>query len=197
VTWVLRARGYTLVELLVVTAIIAILAGLLMPAVASAREGGRGAACESHLQQVGMATLMYAMDWEGRLPAHWRVEQGYIGIDVFRLLLPYLRDYRILVCPSLPGDWRNVRGYGYNHVYLNYRLLDSVADPAGTIMFCDNSRKPGSNPPAHCFPPGYPGADNGPEPRHNGMTNFVFLDGHVKRLAPAQTVSPVNLWDRR
>lgn len=188
-------QGFTLIELLVVTAIIAVLCALLLPAMASAREAGRGAACKGHLRQVGAATLMYAMDWDCRLPAHWRVEDGYRGIDVFSVLLPYHKDWRIFQCPSLPGHW-TVRGYGYNHVYLDYRLLDAVTDASGTIMFCDNTRrstKPTSV--AHCFPPGYPGADNEPDPRHNGMANFVFTDGHIQSMTPSQTIDPVDLWD--
>jgi prepilin-type processing-associated H-X9-DG protein len=188
----------TVIELLVVTAIVATLCALLLPAVASAREAGRGAACEGHLQQVGVAALMYAMDWDCRLPKHFYVVTGATaGYDVFAVMLPYHRDWRIFQCPSLPGSWKN-RGYGYNHAYLNYQLLDSVADPAGTIMFCDNTRATDGRSVAHCFPPGYPGSDGvEPDPRHNSMANFVFLDGHVERLQPSQTVWPSNLWDRQ
>lgn len=63
-----KNHAFTLIELLVVIAIIVILAALLLPALASAREKGRRTVCLSNARQIGLGIQMYAQDHEGRIP---------------------------------------------------------------------------------------------------------------------------------
>ena len=63
-----RHHGFTLVELLIVIAIIGVLVGLLMPAVSNARESARKTACASNLRQLGAALMAYGADNDRKIP---------------------------------------------------------------------------------------------------------------------------------
>ncbi|MBM3847822.1 MAG: prepilin-type N-terminal cleavage/methylation domain-containing protein, partial [Verrucomicrobia bacterium] len=60
--------GFTLLELIVVVAIIVVLAALVLPTLGSAKHAGRRAACVSNLRQTGVAIQLYAGDHEGLIP---------------------------------------------------------------------------------------------------------------------------------
>jgi len=63
-----RNQGFTLIELLVVIAIISILASILFPVFARARENARRASCLSNLKQVGLGIMMYVQDYDEKYP---------------------------------------------------------------------------------------------------------------------------------
>ncbi|MBX3733643.1 MAG: prepilin-type N-terminal cleavage/methylation domain-containing protein [Verrucomicrobiae bacterium] len=117
--------GFTLIELLVAVAILAILAGLMLPALAGARERARRAACLNNVRQFTLAALVYAGDHQQTLPvadtdnADKRDTHTPILSSATRThLLRYATELRILDCPNLtqwmekrPG-WRLHDEYG-------------------------------------------------------------------------------------
>jgi len=62
------SQAFSLIELLVVSAIIALVAGILLPSLTSARSKARHASCASNQKQLGLGVLLYAGDWDDFLP---------------------------------------------------------------------------------------------------------------------------------
>jgi prepilin-type N-terminal cleavage/methylation domain-containing protein len=89
----LQRRGFTLVELLVVTAIIGVLVSLLLPAVQASREAARRAVCQSNLRQVGLALLGYETA-NSRLPVGAVRTKGF-GHSWWVEVMPYLEQQDI------------------------------------------------------------------------------------------------------
>ena len=120
-------RGFTLIELLVVITIIGLLAALLFPVFAKARERARQTVCESNLHQIGLAISMYQSDNGGGLPP-------VFGDVSFRpvaeqpeddALLPYEHSPEIYHCPDR-ALYPNVNGGSYRQDY-HYRVFDMVS----------------------------------------------------------------------
>jgi prepilin-type N-terminal cleavage/methylation domain-containing protein/prepilin-type processing-associated H-X9-DG protein len=100
-----RPGGFTLIELLVVISIIAMLAALLLPVLAGAREMARRTTCLSNMRQIGMAHQLYLQDCDERLP-YWYLpypaRPELIGQLRFwpQYTQPYLQSEAILLDPS-------------------------------------------------------------------------------------------------
>ncbi len=138
-------HGFTLIELLVVIAIIALLAAILFPVFGRVREGARKSSCQSNLKQIGIADLQYQQDYDemsipGRLGG-----PGTLAFSWTTLVMPYLKNSQILVCPSdVPTTTGPITcGYTYNfYAGINTagtdpRRLSSVILPAQVPMFAD------------------------------------------------------------
>ena len=150
----LSRKGFTLIEILVVIAIVAILAAILFPVFAQARESARKTSCLSNVRQIGTAYSMYIQDYDEHFPPHVTERTAPAGTPdtaadrapfSYKIkLAPYTKSDKIFKCPSAPA-WPDPQPWAF----------DDSAAPAAQ----QQSR---------------------PLQRHQGGCNFAYADGHAK-----------------
>lgn len=141
------AGGFSLVELLVVVAIIGLLASLLLPVIAKAPGRAREIKCLSNLRQIGIAFHTFASDHDGRYPMRVSTNQGgsreYAGTwqtyRHFRALSSQLETPRILICPSdtrqSASNWPGLRNRNLSY----FVGLDATPGRASSVLAGDRN----------------------------------------------------------
>jgi len=123
-------QGFTLIELLVVISIISLLAAILFPVFARARENARRTSCMSNLKQIGLAMMQYTQDYDEHLPsavASFPTAQPYPSLPSssgstwlwWTIIYPYIKNTQVFVCPSSGATWLGGY-YPYKGTYGNW-----------------------------------------------------------------------------
>ena len=200
-------KRFTLIELLVVMAIIAILAGILMPALSSARERSRAVKCQGNIGQLAMVFNFYGEDSGGYLPcldnlggAGAKNSKGEV-IDAKSWLNDTVRRYlgkidaskqpvEVLRCPDETAKEEITTNYGLNYLIATRRVGQGIKRethlrPAGTAMIVENFGHLCYYPAVineskqHCTGSSY-GKNRAAYFRHNERAATAFLDGHTE-----------------
>jgi len=198
-----QKKAFTLIELLVVIAIISILAAILFPVFARARENARRASCLSNLKQIGLGAMMYTQDYDERYPAYRQFHSGGTSDEYgwTITLLPYIKSQQIFQCPSDSASYDTSKtpgaassgysDYAYNIWIGGYYLDSGGTGHAGppmtqanmeqstlTVMLEDYAGT--GNAASHTSTSYRNGKEINYWFRHFEGANIAFADGHAK-----------------
>jgi prepilin-type N-terminal cleavage/methylation domain-containing protein/prepilin-type processing-associated H-X9-DG protein len=201
-------RAFTLIEILVTIAIIAILAAILFPVFARARENARRASCLSNIKNLGLAVMMYTQDYDERLPSVYTCGSATLetgkpastssvcptsGTYIHyweHSIYPYVKNSQAYLCPSASITWdgssTGKMAFGYN-LGLSGKALASIPRPSEMMLMADSfydgvSTSSTYSPNSYILTP-YSGdrpSASLPDARHLDTFNMVFADGHAK-----------------
>lgn len=191
-----------------VIAIIAILAAILFPVFARAREKARQASCQSNVKQLALGWLMYAQDYDEMLPnCSPSAYAGTLPADPTNRnfwryqIQPYIKNWQVFNCPSqTAGNMADINVQGLDAYGLNGHLsgvsLGRLRQPADLCAIGDNKHWTINNS-LQSYTHAYANVCGAQcnaalrvesNARHNGGSNVGFADGHVKWLS-AGTIS--------
>jgi len=141
-----QSRAFTLVEVLVVLAIIGVLSGITFSIVASVKESARLSACASNLHQVAHALALYENDSDGKAP-HDRIidDDNHSDLDpthrqAWDALAKYAASRQVFRCPSSHRGNQDLLGYGYQATSVSIQDGQDRHplrfEPTSVVAFC-------------------------------------------------------------
>lgn len=203
-----KEGAFTLIEMLVVIAIIGILAALLLPVLGQAKARARRVECVNNLKETGLAFHLFAHDHQGKFTTHVSTNDGgsleFVGVcyEDFRPLAGALVTPKPLVCPAdLPGwRWPATNFVQFDNHNISY-VIGLKADPSipncilsadGNLPAVPISR---SSQIDHIPPP--LNLQHWPANLHQRKGNILFSDGHVEEssdaLLPSEEIVPEDI----